>query len=79
MLDLFIQDKTDGYIDDFILIGNYEPFSSDNFKFHIAKEIASRANDLFPDRQFKLVCFGLGTFTNFIFNLLTPVLPAFIL
>jgi hypothetical protein len=79
MLDIFIEDNTEGYIDDFLLIADYGPFGTDNFKLSLARSVADRAKELFPDRQFKLVCFGLGSFSYFMYKLIKPFLPAFIL
>ncbi len=79
MLDIFIEDNTEGYIDDFILIANHESFGTDNFKLSIARTLADRARELFPDRQYKLICYGLGSFSYFIYRLVKPFLPVFIL
>lgn len=63
MLDIFIQDNVEGYIDEFILISDYEPFTSANLRISLANAVANGAKDLFPDRQYKLVCYGFGSFT----------------
>ena len=79
MLDLFIQDNSEGYIDDFILIADYEPFTTDNFKIAVARDVAEKSKELFPDRQFKLVCYGLGTFTHFVFRMIKPFIPSYVM
>jgi hypothetical protein len=79
MLDLFIEDNTQGYIDDFILISDYEPFGAENFKLSVAREVADKSKELFPDRQFKLVCYGLGSFSFFVYRMIKPFLPKFVL
>jgi hypothetical protein len=79
MLDIFIEDNTEGYIDDFILIADYGPFGTENCKLSLATGVAERAKELFPDRQYKLVCFGLGSFSYFMYKVIKPFLPVFIL
>jgi hypothetical protein len=79
MLDIFIEDNSEGYIDDFILIADYGPFGAQNFKLSLAKDVADRAKELFPDRQYKLICFGLGSFSYFMYKLIKPFLPSYIM
>jgi len=77
MLEMFTQDHSEGYIDEFILIADFDRFSTKNFKFDIAKGTADYSDKLFPDRQFKLVCFGLGTFCNMIYKMVKPLIPKY--
>jgi hypothetical protein len=41
--------------------------------------VADRAKELFPDRQYKLICFGLGSFAYFMYKLIKPFLPSYIM
>ena len=79
MLDIFIEDNTEGYIDDFILIADYGPFGTQHFKHSLARDVADRAKELFPDRQYKLVCFGLGSFSYFMYKFIKPFLPSYVM
>ena len=79
MLDLYIQDITEGYVDEFILVSDYETFGTNNFKIAQARKIADGARDLFPDTQYKVVCYGLGSWAYGIYKIIKHFLPAFIL
>ena len=45
----------------------------------VARDVAEKSKELFPDRQFKLVCYGLGTFTYFVFRMIKPFLPTYVM
>jgi hypothetical protein len=79
MIELYLQDHMEGYIDEYILIADYNGFGTDNFKYNIAKEFSETSNEYFPERQHKLVLFGVGSFGEWIFKMLKPVLPEFII
>ena len=41
--------------------------------------MADGARDLFPDRQYKLICFGLGSFSYGMFKVIKHFIPGYIL
>jgi hypothetical protein len=44
MFEIFLQDKMEGYIDEYILIADYNGFGSANFKYSIAKGFSDIGN-----------------------------------
>lgn len=79
MFEILLQDHMEGYIDEYILIADYNGFGTENFKYQIAKEFSEIADEYFPERQHKLILFGVGSFGEWIYKLLKPVLPKFII
>lgn len=59
-------------------MADYEPFGTVNFKLSMAKNVADRAKELFPDRQYKLICYGLNSFCYFVYRLIKPFLPSYV-
>jgi hypothetical protein len=79
MLDIYMQDQMEGYVDTCIIIGDYYKFSSANFSLSIVNSASKMSDKHLPFRQFKVVCFNLGFFSYNIFRLVKPFIPKFVL
>ena len=69
----------EGYIDEYNIIGDYRGFSTNNFKYSIAKGFSELSNEYFPERQHRLIIFGLNSFGEWIYKVIKPILPSFII
>ena len=68
----------EGYIDEYYIVADYNDFGKDNFEYGPAKQFSQTSNDYFPERQFKCTLIGVGTFGEWIYKILKPVLPEFV-
>ncbi len=48
MFEIFLQDQMEGYIDEYSILGDYRGFSTDNFKYSIAKTFSELSAQYFP-------------------------------
>jgi len=69
----------EGYVDEYSILGDYRGFCTDNFKYSIAKGFSEVSNLYFPERQYKLILFGINSFGEWIYKIIRPILPEFIL
>ena len=79
LFEFFSQDQMEGYVDEFVLVADYRGFGRKNFQVGPATDFAKTNDKYCPERQYKLILFGVVTFGEMVYKILKPVLPEFII
>jgi len=70
-------EKTRGYLDDLIVLGDARNNTSRNFKLEVNKEIIHLGVSILPRQFFRIIIFGNNTFSYYIYKIVQPWLPKY--
>lgn len=74
---IHLMSKTQGYIDDLIVLGDARNNTNRNFSFDVNKQVITTGIAKLPRHFFKLIIFGNNTLSFYIYQLLSPFLPSY--
>lgn len=75
MLEIYMQDMLEGYVDEMIALGGYGKIGYEHFSIDLLRKTVNLSDSYLPLRQKRLIAFDLNWVFYSVCNIIWPLLP----